>query len=149
MAAAGAIPHRCAPEAAATMSCTRACRCSWCADWLTMLRRAEDREYRSDYVGRAESESEEDAKDGPAAADLENMTEEEKVMVMMGIGGFGSTKGKSVADNQATAARGYIKRTAKHQYRQYMNRKRARGGGGGDEVGGQRAGGGGLGPRRA
>ena len=42
---------------------------------------------------------------------------------LMGFGGFGSTKGKEVADNQHGAARGAVKKNQNRSYRQYMNRR--------------------------
>ena len=45
------------------------------------------------------------------------------MMQMMGFGGFGTTKGKAVADNQSSAARGAASKNKGRKYRQYMNRK--------------------------
>uniref|UniRef100_A0A7S2K6S7 U4/U6.U5 small nuclear ribonucleoprotein 27kDa protein domain-containing protein n=1 Tax=Leptocylindrus danicus TaxID=163516 RepID=A0A7S2K6S7_9STRA len=55
--------------------------------------------------------------------DLEGLTEEEKMMKMMGIGVFGSTKGKAVKDNQVSASKGACAKSKARKYRQYMNRK--------------------------
>ena len=41
----------------------------------------------------------------------------------MGFGGFGTTKGKAVEDNQSSAARGASSKNKGRKYRQYMNRK--------------------------
>ena len=49
--------------------------------------------------------------------------EQQAMMQMMGIGGFGSTKGKAVEDNQSSAARGAASKNKGRKYRQYMNRK--------------------------
>jgi U4/U6.U5 tri-snRNP-associated protein 3 len=49
----------------------------------------------------------------------EELDEDEAAMqAMMGFGGFGTTKGKKVAGNNA----GAIKKEKKTEYRQYMNR---------------------------
>ena len=42
---------------------------------------------------------------------------------LLGFGDFDTTKGKTVKDNQTTAARGAISKTKRREYRQYMNRK--------------------------
>lgn len=49
--------------------------------------------------------------------------DEEQMRIMMGFGGFGTTKGKAVADNQHGAARGAASKNKGRKYRQYMNRK--------------------------
>ncbi len=49
--------------------------------------------------------------------------EQRQMMQMMGFGGFGTTKGKSVGDNQTSAARGAAAKNKGRKYRQYMNRK--------------------------
>lgn len=49
--------------------------------------------------------------------------EQRQMMQMMGFGGFGTTKGKSVGDNQTSAARGAASKNKGRKYRQYMNRK--------------------------
>mmetsp|Transcript_37679 Transcript_37679/g.80482 ORF Transcript_37679/g.80482 Transcript_37679/m.80482 type:complete len:183 (-) Transcript_37679:248-796(-) len=49
--------------------------------------------------------------------------DQNEMMRMMGFGGFDSTKGKAVADNQTTAARGAASKNKGRKYRQYMNRK--------------------------
>ncbi len=53
------------------------------------------------------------------------MTEEEKMLIMLGLdsAGFSSTKGKQVEDNVKSAAKGYAHKGQKVKYRQYMNRK--------------------------
>ena len=55
--------------------------------------------------------------------DLEGLSVEEQMNLMMGIGGFGSTKGKAVKDNKVGAARGAAAKSKARKYRQYMNRK--------------------------
>ena len=74
-----------------------------------------------------------DAKDGvdddsPATKKVrtgsDSDTDEEAQMnEMMGFGGFGTTKGKEVADNKTSAARGLVAKHKARKYRQYMNRK--------------------------
>ncbi len=49
--------------------------------------------------------------------------EEEQMRMMLGFNGFGTTKGKAVADNQHSAARGAASKNKGRKYRQYMNRK--------------------------
>ncbi|KAJ1952589.1 U4/U6.U5 small nuclear ribonucleoprotein, partial [Dipsacomyces acuminosporus] len=50
---------------------------------------------------------------------LQDMTEEEQMMALMGFGGFDTTKGRAVPGNNAGLAN--VKKQRK--YRQYMNRK--------------------------
>jgi U4/U6.U5 tri-snRNP-associated protein 3 len=54
---------------------------------------------------------------------LSELTEEEQMARLMGISGFGTTKGKAVDDNAMGAARGAVSMAKKMKYRQYMNRK--------------------------
>ena len=58
-------------------------------------------------------------------SDQEEEEDEERIEMMnlIGFGGFGSTKGKAVADNQISAARGAASKNKGRKYRQYMNRK--------------------------
>ena len=56
-------------------------------------------------------------------SDEELDEEQRQMMQMMGFGGFGTTKGKSVSDNQTSAARGAAAKNKGRKYRQYMNRK--------------------------
>ena len=49
--------------------------------------------------------------------------EQDQMMQMMGFGGFGTTKGKAVVDNQTSAASGAASKNKGRKYRQYMNRK--------------------------
>lgn len=49
--------------------------------------------------------------------------EQRQMMELMGFGGFGTTKGKAVEDNQSSAARGAASKNKGRKYRQYMNRK--------------------------
>ena len=49
--------------------------------------------------------------------------EQQQMMHLMGFGGFGTTKGKAVTDNQSSAARGAASKNKGRKYRQYMNRK--------------------------
>ena len=58
-----------------------------------------------------------------AAPAPEDDSEEAQMARLMGFGGFGSTKGKEVADNQHGAARGAVKKNQNRSYRQYMNRR--------------------------
>ena len=55
--------------------------------------------------------------------ELEGLDPEEQMKMMMGIGDFGSTKGKTVKDNQVGASRGAASKSKARKYRQYMNRK--------------------------
>jgi U4/U6.U5 tri-snRNP-associated protein 3 len=45
------------------------------------------------------------------------------MQLLMGFGGFGSTKGQKVADNYGSAAQGAAGKNKARRYRQYMNRK--------------------------
>ena len=49
--------------------------------------------------------------------------EQQQMMAMMGFGGFGTTKGKAVSDNQLSASSGAAQKNKARKYRQYMNRK--------------------------
>jgi len=53
----------------------------------------------------------------------EDDDEQNEMLQLMGFGGFGTTKGKTVADNQSSAARGAAAKNKGRKYRQYMNRK--------------------------
>jgi len=55
--------------------------------------------------------------------DLEGLDEMEQMKVLMGLDGFGSTKGQKVEDNHKTSARGAAAKNKARKYRQYMNRK--------------------------
>ena len=56
--------------------------------------------------------------------ELEGLDEEEQMKMLLGFsGGFGSTKGEAVEDNQSSAARGAAAKNKARKYRQYMNRK--------------------------
>jgi len=56
--------------------------------------------------------------------DLEGLDDEEQMRMLLGFtGGFGSTSGKPVEDNQTSAAKGAANKTKARKYRQYMNRK--------------------------
>ena len=55
--------------------------------------------------------------------ELEGLDEEEQMRRLLGIDGFGSTKGQAVEDNQTSAARGGAAKNKARKYRQYMNRK--------------------------
>ena len=66
------------------------------------------------------------AKEGIIRVDqeeLDELDEEEQMQKLFGFGGFASTKGKSVEDNQSSAARGVAAKNKARKYRQYMNRK--------------------------
>jgi U4/U6.U5 tri-snRNP-associated protein 3 len=53
--------------------------------------------------------------------DYEN--NEEEITKLLGFGGFGTTKGTAVEDNQQGAAHGAVSKHKERKYRQYMNRK--------------------------
>jgi len=55
--------------------------------------------------------------------ELEGLDQEEQMRKLMGIQGFGTTKGKEVKDNKNSAARGVAAKNKARKYRQYMNRK--------------------------
>jgi U4/U6.U5 tri-snRNP-associated protein 3 len=56
--------------------------------------------------------------------ELDEMDEEEQMQHLFGFGGgFSSTKGKAVEDNQNSASRGVAGKNKARKYRQYMNRK--------------------------
>ena len=55
--------------------------------------------------------------------ELEGLDEEEQMQKLFGFGGFGSTKGKAVEDNQNSASKGSAAKNKARKYRQYMNRK--------------------------
>ena len=55
--------------------------------------------------------------------ELEGMDDDEQMKRLLGFDGFGSTKGTSVEDNHASAARGVAAKNKARKYRQYMNRK--------------------------
>ena len=51
------------------------------------------------------------------------LSEEEQMMRLLGIGGFETTKGEAVDDNQKGVNRGAVqKKRGQREYRQYMNR---------------------------
>ncbi len=79
----------------------------------------EDPYDKKDYKNRA-VESADDEDDN---YDDDDEEEEEQMRIMMGFDGFGTTKGKVVADNQHGAARGAASKNKGRKYRQYMNRK--------------------------
>jgi U4/U6.U5 tri-snRNP-associated protein 3 len=55
--------------------------------------------------------------------ELDGLDEDEQLRKLMGIEGFGSTKGQKVEDNHSTSARGVAAKNKARKYRQYMNRK--------------------------
>eukprot|EP00977_Amphora_coffeiformis_P016835 scaffold5325_cov183-Amphora_coffeaeformis.AAC.13 len=55
--------------------------------------------------------------------ELEGLDEEEQMRKLMGIEGFGSTKGKKVESNHNSLASGAASKHKARTYRQYMNRK--------------------------
>jgi U4/U6.U5 tri-snRNP-associated protein 3 len=55
--------------------------------------------------------------------ELEGLDEEEQMQKLFGFGGFASTKGKAVEDNQSSASKGLAAKNKARKYRQYMNRK--------------------------
>ena len=73
-------------------------------------------------IGRKRNRDE-PSKQSDKNEDEESDEEQTEMMIMMGFGGFGSTKGKAVADNQSSAARGAASKNKGRKYRQYMNRK--------------------------
>ncbi|CAB9516611.1 Small nuclear ribonucleoprotein 27kDa (U4 U6.U5) [Seminavis robusta] len=57
-------------------------------------------------------------------SELEGLDEEEQMKRLLGFsGGFGSTSGQQVEDNQSSAAQGAAAKNKARKYRQYMNRK--------------------------
>uniref|UniRef100_H3GNZ1 U4/U6.U5 small nuclear ribonucleoprotein 27kDa protein domain-containing protein n=1 Tax=Phytophthora ramorum TaxID=164328 RepID=H3GNZ1_PHYRM len=54
---------------------------------------------------------------------LSHLSEEEQMKLLLGFGGFETTKGKEVEENHKTAAVGTARRETKRDYRQYMNRR--------------------------
>ncbi|KAG6583208.1 U4/U6.U5 small nuclear ribonucleoprotein 27 kDa protein [Phytophthora cinnamomi] len=54
---------------------------------------------------------------------LSHLSEEEQMQMLLGFGGFDSTKGKAVEENVKSAAVGTARRENKREYRQYMNRR--------------------------
>lgn len=79
-----------------------------------LARRREEEKYTPEE--RAEMKRQEELKE------LEGLTEEEKMMRLMGFGDFSTTKGQKVADNVVGAAKGAKAANATRTYRQYMNR---------------------------
>jgi U4/U6.U5 tri-snRNP-associated protein 3 len=61
--------------------------------------------------------------DATVGEDEEEEDEEEEMARMLGFGGFGSTKGQQVLDNQEGPAAGGLRKHKARKYRQYMNRK--------------------------
>lgn len=57
------------------------------------------------------------------AAELEGLDEEEQMRKLLGIEGFGSTKGQKVESNHNSSAAGAASKNKARKYRQYMNRK--------------------------
>ncbi len=55
--------------------------------------------------------------------ELEELDEEDQMLNIFGFGGFDSTKGKAVEDNQTSASKGLVAKNKARKYRQYMNRK--------------------------
>jgi len=56
--------------------------------------------------------------------ELDGLDEEDQMRMLLGFsGGFGTTKGQAVEDNQKSAARGAAAKNKARKYRQYMNRK--------------------------
>jgi U4/U6.U5 tri-snRNP-associated protein 3 len=57
-------------------------------------------------------------------SELKGLDEEEQMKRILGFsGGFASTNGKDVEDNQKSAACGAVSKKKARKYRQYMNRK--------------------------
>eukprot|EP00941_MAST-03F_sp_MAST-3F-sp1_P000273 g273.t1 len=61
-------------------------------------------------------------KSGIDRRSLDELTEEEKMMRLMGFSSLSSTKGKKVSSNHTTDAKGAVAVSQKRKYRQYMNR---------------------------
>jgi U4/U6.U5 tri-snRNP-associated protein 3 len=55
--------------------------------------------------------------------ELEGLDEEEQMRKLMGLEGFGSTKGQKVASNHDSLAKGKAKKHKGRTYNQFMNRK--------------------------
>jgi U4/U6.U5 tri-snRNP-associated protein 3 len=55
--------------------------------------------------------------------DVAHLDPEEQMKILMGFGGFGSTKGDKVEDNHNSSAKGAASKNKSRKYRQYMNRK--------------------------
>lgn len=55
--------------------------------------------------------------------ELEGLDEEEQMRKLMGIEGFGSTKGTKVDSNHNSLASGVASKNKRRTYRQFMNRK--------------------------
>ena len=53
---------------------------------------------------------------------LKDLTEEEKIMQLMGFGGFDTTQGKKVESNHRGAQKGGARKASKRKHKQYMNR---------------------------
>jgi U4/U6.U5 tri-snRNP-associated protein 3 len=82
---------------------------------------------RMDVVKRMGGVSADKQGDGDELGNAEeeegDLTEEQIMQRMMGFGGFDSTKGKQIQENQKSAARGAVKKNEQRTYRQYMNRR--------------------------
>ncbi|GLE01380.1 hypothetical protein PINS_up010210 [Pythium insidiosum] len=76
-------------------------------------------EERAEKTGSGTTTTTESA--APAA--LSHLSEEEQMQMLLGFGGFDSTKGKSVEDNAVGPAAGAARKETKREYRQYMNRR--------------------------
>ena len=79
-----------------------------------LAKRLEEEKYTPEE--RAEMKRQEELKE------LEGLTEEEKMMRLMGFGDFNTTKGQKVKDNAVGAAKGGKAASSVRTYRQYMNR---------------------------
>ncbi|OQR84490.1 hypothetical protein ACHHYP_20665 [Achlya hypogyna] len=77
----------------------------------------------SERILQGDDDSKETKSDGADADAADSMTEEEKMMALMGFGGFNSTKGQQVVDNVAGPAAGGLRKTNKREYRQFMNKR--------------------------
>jgi len=56
-------------------------------------------------------------------SELEGLDEAEQMQMLLGFGGFGTTKGQKVEDNHSSSAKGAAAKNKARKYRQYMNRK--------------------------
>ena len=73
--------------------------------------------------GASSDEEDGDEEEGGGQKNLEGLSEEEQMAALMGFGGFDTTKGKEVADNKQTAAKGHVAKHKRREYKQYMNKK--------------------------
>ena len=68
--------------------------------------------------GGSDEEGFDDDGEGQTQEDFDALSEEQQMAQMLGFGGFDTTKGKEVADNSSTAARGATSKTKRREYKQ-------------------------------